>query len=544
MGIYVNPGNESFSCDSGGEIYIDKTGLLKILNKSITGPNHFFAVSRARRFGKSMAAGMLDAYYSRGCDSKELFSGYEIAKDPDFRTHLNKYNVLHIDVSTFLNAARSSDDVIPMMNRRVLKDMREEFSYLDGMDPEDVPEAISLIYKHDNIRFIVILDEWDCIIRDAKDDEKLIMDYLRYLRGFFKTEESKRFLALGYLTGILPIKKVDGESALNNFWEYTMITPGELMPYFGFTENEIEVLCRKYDQILDNVRRWYDGYLMLLPGEWGDKKQVHVYNPNSIVEAFSRKELSSFWKNTGAFAGLNSYIALNMEGLKDDVTAMLTGERRPVNTGSFQNDLTHFKKKDDVLTALIHMGYLGYDVTTGEAFIPNEEVREVFESAIEAGDWIDVQEALGHSDALLKATWSGEEKKVAEEISRSQQDYASIINFNDENALACAIMMSYYTARKHYYIKREIPAGKGFADVVFIPRNEGTHPAMIVELKWNRSAKAAIKQIRDKDYAGALSDYSGEIILVGINYSKKSGKYTCRIEKREREGQEEGQLHD
>ena len=210
---------------------------------------------------------------------------------------------------------------------------------------------------------------------------------------------------------------------------------------------------------------------------------------------------------------------------------MLAGEKRGVKIGSFQNDLTSFKKKDDVLTALIHMGYLGYDSDSQKAFIPNREVAEVFESAIAVGDWTDIQDALDNADALLEATWNMDEKKVAETIKKSHQDYASIIKYHDENALACAIMMSYYTARTRYKVIRELPSGRGFADIAFIPKkNEDVIP-MVVELKWNRSARAAIKQIRDREYAGALSGCEGEILLVGINYTKKSGKYTCRIEK-------------
>ena len=532
MGTYVNPGSESFQLAINSDIYIDKTGLLEVLNHSIGKENHFFAVSRARRFGKSMAAGMIDAYYSRGCDSEALFSKYEISKVPDFKTHLNKYNVLHFDVATFLNAAKTPEDVIPMMDEALLESMKKEFPFLKEEKPVNTPAAMFSVYEHDGIRFIVIIDEWECIIRDAKDDEKLITDYLKYLRGFFKTEESKRFLALGYITGILPIKKVRGESALNNFTEYTMISPKQLAPFFGFTEQEVECLCRDYNMDADEVRNWYDGYRMQWhEGREHDLKKIHIYNPNSLVHAMLDGTTESYWKNTGAFETINDYIELNEAGLKNDVVAMIAGERRPVDVSTFQNDLTHYKTKDDVLTALIHMGYLGYDPETGEAFVPNEEVREVFESAVKVGDWTDVQDALRSSDALLKSTWAGDEKKVAEVISKSQQDYASIINFNDENALACAVMMSYYTARKYYYVKRELPAGRGFADIAFIPRNEGEHPAMIVELKWTRSARAAIRQIRDREYAGALSDYSGEILLVGINYTKKTGRYSCRIEK-------------
>ena len=532
MGTYVNPGNNSFLSAVRSDIYIDKTGMLEILNNNINKESRYFAVSRARRFGKSMAAGMIDAYYSRGCNSRELFAPYEISKSSDFEEHLNKYNVVHFDASTYFNAAKTSQEVIPMMDRALLNEMREEFPYLDGMDCINTAAAINQVYKHDKRQFIIIIDEWECIIRDAKDDEKLILDYLKYLRGFFKTEESKQFLALGYITGILPVKKIEGESALNNFREYTMISPKQLAPYFGFTEEEVEELCKKYRMSSDMVRQWYNGYLMKwMEADADKKKALHMYNPNSIVECMLNREMDSYWKNTGAFRGLNTFIARNEAGLKDDVVRMIAGEHRSVKTGSFQNDLTQFKKKDDVLTALIHMGYLGYDTETGEAFIPNEEVRAVFESAVEVGDWTDIQDALDHSDQLLRATWEGDTKRIAETIAKSQQDYASIISFHDENALACAVMMSYFTARKYYYVKRELPAGRGFADIVFVPRKEGEHPAMIVELKWNRNAKAAIKQIRDKEYTGALSEYKGEMLLVGINYNKKTGKYTCRMER-------------
>ena len=532
------------------EIYVDKTGLLKILNRNIGTEKRYFAVSRARRFGKSMAAGMIDAYYSKGCDSRELFAPYEIAKDPDFEKFLNKYNVLHFDVATYFNMAKKPEDIIPMMDSALLREMKEEFPYLKEFEPVNTASAIGFVYRREKVPFIVIIDEYDCIVRDAPDNDELIGDYLKYLRGFFKTEESKQFLALGYITGILPIKKVDGESALNNFSEYTMAEPGELTSHFGFTQEEVVKLCDRYGVDTEPVRDWYDGYFMYAPvlkqeeeqGEEnadgsirlikGRPRQLkHIYNPNSVVDSFMHNQLKSYWKNTGSFASLRNFISLNYAGLKDDVLRMLTGERIPVNVLNFQNDLTQFRSKDDVFACLIHMGYLGYDARNEEAFIPNREVAEVFESAIATGDWSDVADALQRSDELLRAVKKGDEVKVAKVIAESHQDYASIIGFNDENALATAIMMSFYTARADYYVKRELPAGRGFADIVFIPKYEGKVPAMIVELKWNRSACAAIKQIRDKNYTGALSKYKGDLILVGINYTKKTGKYTCRIER-------------
>ncbi len=458
--------------------------------------------------------------------------------------------MLHFDVATYFNAAKKPEDTISDLDRALLGEMIEEFPWLEEKEPENTAKAIDLVFKKEHCQFVIIIDEYDCIIRDDPDNEKLILDYLKYLRGFFKTEEAKKFLALGYITGILPIKKIEGESALNNFDEYTMTDPGEMQTYFGFTGEEILELCKRYHKEPARIREWYDGYYMYAPdpekdreeGEEGEEGSVrffedeyqklkHMYNPNSAVDAFMKGRLKSYWRNTGSFDSLRRFITMNYTGLKDDVVHMLTGERIPVVVDRFQNDVTQFRTKDDVLACLIHMGYLGYDAYTKETFIPNKEVAEVFEYAIATGDWDDVGDALRRSDELLRAVYKGEAEKVAKVIAESHQDYASIIDFHDENALATAIMVSFYTARADYYVKRELPAGRGFADIVFIPKFEGRKPAMIVELKWNRSARAAIRQIHDKSYTGALSDYKGEIILVGINYTKKSEKYSCRIEK-------------
>lgn len=560
MGMYLDPGNESFRKAINSDIYIDKTGLIEVLNKNIGKEHCYFAVSRARRFGKSMAAGMLDAYYSMGCESREMFASYKISESPDFDKHLNKYHVLHFDMAAFLNEANiyrlrmeslsdSADDgessrirmysnPINLMNDTILKEFRD--TYPEWMDQEimTIPKAVEKVWRSDGHPFVIIIDEWESVIREAKDDKDLIMDYLKYLRGFFKTEESKQFLALGYITGILPIKKFDGESAMNNFTEYTMISPKDLAPFFGFTEDEAAWLnAGKNYMDIEEIRKWYDGYRMSyvnVTPTGRNRVNLHMYNPNSLVDAYTFGECESYWKNTGAFGGLNHYIAMNMDGMKDAVITMLAGEEYPVDTGTYQNDLTSFRSKDDVLTALIHMGYLGYNPAAKCAFIPNEEVRDIFESAIKVGDWNDISDALRKSDGLLKATWNMDSDKVAAIIEASHQDYTSILTYHDENALALAIMMSYYTARKHYMIIRELPSGKGFADIAFIPKRGVSYPAMIVELKWNKNAAAAISQIHNKNYAGKLKDYGGELLLVGINYDKTKKRYLCEIEAEEK----------
>ncbi|MBR1669350.1 MAG: AAA family ATPase [Butyrivibrio sp.] len=420
MGMYVDPGNESFRSDVESDIYIDKTEMLSILNSNIGKSRRYFAVSRARRFGKSMVAGMIDAYYSIGCDSRELFCKFKIAESPDFERHLNKYHVLHFDMATFLNAARNGSNPVDLMNSTILKDFRKTYPQYVDEDVSTVPEAVQEVWENDRRQFVIIIDEWECVIRDAKTDHKLIMDYLSYLRGFFKTEESKKFLALGYITGILPIKKVDGESAMNNFTEYTMISPKQLAPYFGFTDEEVSAMCAR-DSVMDidEIQRWYDGYLMEYNAPGRVKKLLHMYNPNSLVNAFIDGGCESYWKNTGAFGSLNDYIAMNMDGLKDCILRMLAGEECEVDTGSYQNDLTSFKRRDDVMTALIHMGYLGYNPENGKAFIPNEEVRDVFVSAINVGEWDDIVYALRNSDSVLEATWNKDAEAVASAIAKS-----------------------------------------------------------------------------------------------------------------------------
>ncbi len=527
--MYLDPGSESFVKAVTSDIYIDKTGLLEILNANIGKEKCFFAVSRARRFGKSMAAGMIDAYYSLGCDARKLFENLEIGQKEDFNIHLNNYHVLHIDMSTFLNEAKEGDNPVDNMNSTVLEDFKEEHPDVIDDSVTTVPKAIEKVWKKDGISFIIIIDEWDCVIRDAKDDSKLIEYYLKYLRGFFKTEEAKRFVALGYITGILPIKKYDGESAMNNFIEYTMISPKNLAPYFGFTRQEIEPYLEKYGMSLDEIEKWYDGYEMETLNPDRTRSYVHMYNPNSIVDAITFNKVESYWKNTAGFRQLNDYIGLNKDGLKEAVIQMLSGEKVRVDVSTFQNDLTSFSSKDDVLTALIHMGYLGFDTRTSEAFIPNEEVREVFSSAIKVGKWKEIAEALRDSEELLNATLECNEEKVASMIEKSHQDYASILEYNDENSLALAIQMAYYTARNYYMVVREFPTGKGFADLTFIPKSGADKPAMIVELKWDDSADSAINQIIDKKYSGKLVGYTDNILLVGINYSKKEKNYECKI---------------
>ena len=521
MGIYFNPNNMSFSSDKNSKIYVDKTMLIEYLNGNLCKNTKCLAVSHARRFGKSHAAGMIDAYYSLGCDSTEMFENTKLSQTPDYKKYMNKYNVIHLDISSFWDDFKQN--IVEKIQEYVVDELKQEF-----VDKVDFTKKLSVvlmsIYNMTNTPFIIIIDEWDCIIRNS-GDEKLIHKYLQFLHSLFKSEESKSFLALAYITGILPIKKIKDESALNNFTEYTMIDSYPITQYYGFTEDEVKDLCEQYDMDFDSMKAWYNGYLI---------DGLHMYNPNSVSTALTRHRLDSYWKNTSSFDSINTFITMNYEGLKDDIMTMLSGKKVMIDTRSFRNDFSEINSKDDALTALIHLGYLGYDIDRKSGFIPNYEVSEAFQMALKDGEWKEIAKAISRCDELLMATIDEDAEKVAEIVEQAHDTYTSILKYNDENSLSCVLTMAYFTAPGYYNIVREMPAMKGFADFVFIPRaNAGKRPAMVVELKYNQSADSAITQIKEKRYHGVLEGYSDKILLVGINYDAEgtdNKHHTCIIE--------------
>jgi hypothetical protein len=375
-------------------------------------------------------------------------------------------------------------------------------------------------------KFVIIIDEWDCLFRDDKSDTKVQERYINLLRSLFKGNRSKKFMVLAYITGILPIKKYNSESALNNFKEYTMTSPKRLAKYIGFTENEVKALCDEYDMDYDEVMSWYDGYSF--------KGVPHICGPNSVVNAMLDGNCENYWSQTVAYNSLVTYITMNFDGLRDAIVEVLGGNRIKVKVRTYENDMTSFKRKDDVLTALIHLGYLAYDTETEEAYIPNKEVRMCFEDTLEDTGWDEVIKAVNNSERLLQDTIDGDEEEVAERIDECHMENTSILKYNDENSLASCITLAYYTARKDYTIIRELPSGRGFADMVFVPKPGVDKPAMIVELKWNKKAETAINQIKENKYIKSLDGYKGEVLLVGISYEKdgtEAKKHRCVIER-------------
>ncbi|WP_288174772.1 AAA family ATPase [Sporofaciens musculi] len=520
MGIYLNPDNSKFEEAVNSDMYIDKTELIEYTNSVLHTMQHNVCVSRPRRFGKSLAANMLTAYYSRGCESGELFSKYKIAKSANFRKHLNQYNTIFLNIQEFLS--RSSDiwNLIERIKKIVIRDLKRAYPNIAYFDDTDLVESMQDVYAETKCPFVVIIDEWDCIFREYKMEQDAQEIYLDFLRDLLK---DKGYIYLAYMTGILPIKKYGTHSALNMFDEFSMINPGPLASYVGFIEDEVSGLCEKYGMDMGEVKSWYDGY------SFG--KDLSVYSPRSVVSCMRFRKIGNYWNQTETFEALKVYIDMNFDGLKDDILSMIAGENILVRTESFVNDMMTFRTKDDVLTLLIHLGYLGYDYENKCVFIPNNEVRGEYVNAVSMSDWGEISSALKNSADTLNAIWKGRASQVAEGIRQAHFE-TSHIQYHDENGLSYTISLALYAARNFYTVHRELAGGKGFADLVFLPKKQFLDkPALVVELKWNQSAEGAIEQIRKKEYCQSLNEYHGNLLMVGVNYDKKTREHTCVIEK-------------
>lgn len=525
MGRFVNPDNSAFQVALNSPIYVDKTGLLEYTNSVLNTTEAYICNCRPRRFGKSYAANMLAAYYSKGCNSEEMFSGLDISRESDFRTHLNKHDVIHLDIQWFLANCDEVDNVVAFITKSVQDELREIYP---GVLPEEeisLSECLSRIKNDVGQKFIVIIDEWDVLIRDEAQNQKIQDGYIDFLRGMFKGTEPTRFIALAFLTGILPIKKLKTQSALNNFDEFTMLSSGNFAPYIGFTEEEVKELSGKYNQNYEKVKKWYDGYWL---------NDYQVYNPKAVVSVMLRGEFKSYWSETASYETVVPLINMDFYGLRTAIIEMVSGDSVSVDVTTFQNDMTSFSCRDDVLTYLIHLGYLGYDQTYRKAFVPNEEIRQELSKAVRRKKWNEMIEFTQKSEQILDATLSMETEIVADSIEKIHSEYSSAIQYNNENSLSSVLTIAYLSTMQYYFKPvRELPTGRGFADFVYIPKPEyrADYPALVVELKWNKNTNTALKQIKEKKYPESICSYTGDILIVGINYDKKSKKHECVIER-------------
>ena len=552
MGVYLNPGKEYFERAVGSDIYVDKTGLLSYLNTVINTEQKYVAVSRPRRFGKTMAANMICAFYDKSASSEALFAGRTVAKNPEKRSkdnsaraqrpdngwkrYLNQFNVVRINMIDFVSRAKDAGKCLDLLQKRVTQELIRHFQEVDFFDANDLMFSMEDIYNQTGQQFVIVIDEWDCIFREFREDADGQRLYLDFLRDWLK---DKSYIALAYITGILPIKKYGQHSALNMFGEYSMLRPQQLVEYVGFTDDEVRALCESHGRRYDEIKAWYDGYDLygiVPPGE-EEPEEYQIYNPYSVVQAVITGQIRDYWNATETYEALSVHINRNFDGLKDMVMLLTEGKRIPVNTRKYQNDMSSMANADDVLTLLIHLGYLAYDSERREVYIPNREILDEYRNTIEGnGEWDQLYAVLGRSQKLLEATWNGDENEVARLVEDAHMR-AGNLTYNSEAALSYAVRLAYFNAEQYYTLIPEMQAGKGYADLVYIPSPKyPDKPAMLVELKWNKDAETAMTQISDRRYPDALEKYRGNIILVAIDYDKEAGSgsreykhHRCRI---------------
>ena len=466
-----------------------------------------------------MAANMIAAYYSKGCDSHEIFSDLKISKDPSYEENINKYSVIQLDMNDVVTN-KGSLSVSEYINRVVVAELRDEYQNIDLEDGITLSNSLKRINLLTHDQFVFVIDEYDVVIRD-EEYSKDFNDYLKLLVSLFKSSSTAPAIALAYLTGILPIIKDKTDSGLNNFTEYTMLDADEMAPFMGFTEDEVKSLSTQSGMEFDELKKWYDGYNL---------NEIEIYSPKSVITSVEKRRCDDYWTQTKSYKALKDYILLDFDGIKNDVISMISGEHIPVNVKKFTNT-SFIDSKDDAFTSLIHLGYLGYNYSEKTCFIPNYELLQEWIIAIEdTPDYKGVVELIKDSKRLLEATWNRDEEAVAEGVGNAHREACSILEYNNEGSFQSALHLAYYYARSYYTIVNELPAGKGFADCAFIPYKPDV-PAIIIELKKDDTVENAIDQIKNRKYPEALEKYKDNLLLVAISYDSKTKEHFCRIEK-------------
>ncbi len=532
MGRYVNPGNEGFRQILSGR-YVDKTGLISLFDSTLETSEKLVMVSRPRRFGKSFAAQSLAAFYSVGCDSRGLFEGRDVAEREAWDEHLNTYNVLCLDMTEVMQSAGDTDAPSEVA-RLALPELRELVPSAGERDagyPNELASALWDVVQATGRKFVFVIDEWDAPYRLVQDDKKAQDAYADWLRSLFKSGTFTPVVVAGaYMTGILPIKKYAHQRAVSDFDEYTMVDPAQYAPYVGFVDAEVEELCVERGLDTADVRRWYDGYdLPAFDPAPFEPAHVALYAPYSVMRAYARRRTGSYWPSTETFEELRRYIDMDFDGLQADVLRAIGGEELRVDPYTFGNDMASVASRDDALTLLVHLGYLCYDIDTGRARVPNEEVRRELRRAASRSRHPRMAQVMRDSMRLVEDVLAKDEEAVAAAIGRAHDAACAPVHYNGEQALRAVVKAALVAAVDDWACVDELPSGHGYADVAYLPRAGSGRPALLVELKWDRPVRAAVDQVLDRDYPQVLRDLDVPIVVVAVTYDARTKEHTCRI---------------
>ncbi|MCR5454819.1 MAG: ATP-binding protein [Bacteroidales bacterium] len=525
MGLYLNPNSELLKESMQTEIYVDKSLIIRELNRCVKTEFKFLCISRPRRFGKSMASHLISSYYGKTTDALPLFEKLKIYKDESFNKHFGKYNVIKLDINGMYRTVRNKINLVEEINQDVVEEMIEQFPDVNIPENSTIAKAMQKVFAKTGEQFVVIMDEYDVLIREEVDDN-IFLPYLEFLNGLFKNSILKPAIAMAYLTGILPIIRDKVESKLNEFREITILNANRFAEFTGFTKDEVKELCQRYSMDYGECLHWYDGYRLT--------KDVSVCNPKAVVAAMMDNEFANHWSNTGSYENIKDYIEYDFDGIRQDVETMLGGGRIRVNVLSFLNTKKCFKNKDDVFTYLIHLGYLTYDKDTKECYIPNYEVREQWFLALRDNkNYAPVMKMINESEKLLEETINGNSEYVAAALKEAHSRQTNPFTYNDERTFQSAIGLAFFAANNYYTVIKELPSGDGYADLAFVPI-DSNRPALIIELKSSTStAQGAIDQIKKKNYKQVLRNYAGNMILIGIKYYPNTHEHECVIERME-----------
>lgn len=535
MGIYVNSKNAYalYKKETAKPYFVDKTVLLKELFPLVEEGSHYLCITRPRRFGKTVMANMVASFFSKGHRANDVFQNLQIYQDKDYEKYLNKYTVIHIMFNDLPRNCNSYKQYIDRIEETLIKDLKKEYPDMPIDDQNAVWDTLLEIYaEKQDINIVFVFDEWDFIFHQkfVTEDDKL--SYLQFLRNLLK---DRPYIALVYMTGILPIAKYSSGSELNMFAEFTMTTEQRFSEYFGFTDEEVDGLYLRYIEncastkmvTRDDLREWYDGY--------HTRKGERLYNPRSIVLSLSNNNTGNYWTSSGPYDEIFYYVENNIADVREDLALMVSGIPVPAKIQEYAATSMNLQTRDEIFSAMVVYGFLTYE--NGKVMIPNKELMNKF------ADMLKKEASLGYvhrlakeSDRMLRATLAGDTETMAEILELAYDTEIPLLSYNDETELTAVANLVYLSARDNYRVEREDKSGVGYVDFIFYPVNRDAD-GIILELKVDHSPDEAIRQIKDKKYilrfTGKLGEErkcAGRIFAVGISYNKKQKKHACKVE--------------
>lgn len=532
MGMFLNSRVpfDAYQSTAAGKYFVDKSALLDELIPALGMDERYFCITRPRRFGKSVMANMIGAFFGKAADAKAVFDKLDISRSDAYRQHLNQHDVIYIDFSKVPRDCRGYGQYIDRIQNGINEDLAEMYPDFNIHTKDATWDILTSIFEKTGHKFIFIMDEWDAVFHMPFITSGNRNAYLLFLKSLLK---GNAYAELAYLTGILPIVKYSDGSELNMFIEYNMATSERFCEYFGFLDSEVDKLYAIYRQTVKNpkitresLRAWYDGY-HTAAGE-------RMYNPHSIVCALTDNQLRNYWTNSGTYDSIFEYMKNNVDDIRYDLSLMFAGSPVPSDIQEYAATSMRLETKDEIFSAMVVYGLLTYQ--DGRVSIPNKELMDSYAAMMKR------EKSLGYiyrlanaSKKMLSATLSGDTQTMAEILKFTHDTESPILSYNSEIELAAVVNLAYLAARDHYRVEREDKAGEGYVDFIFYPENREAD-AIILELKIDSSPEDAIRQIEEKNYAlrfkGKLGEnpkYKGRILAVGISYDRKTKKHGCAV---------------